>query len=842
MKNTAQGLISLLNSDDSRVLSYSIEELSKIVSTSWPLIIERIDRVFELSNNDSFPFRFQASKLVSMSCYYQGNFDIALEYALKSENSFDIHENSQFSEKIISFAIQKYIHCMSYCVSTTFSHRTLVEKCIKDLFDQGKLLQVICLSIECRLLSHVEMALKSRPSLVSNAIQIALGSVSDSQYRKELLLVLVEFSKDQCEEFRLSQLFYALEDSDSAAELLNYLCQTDDESKILLGYQIAFDLAENAHQEYRSKIIEKLPNCLDNVKTILTREFLLNQYMHFLFDRNYSDIHILVSLKDTFDTTKSFIHISVVLAYSYMYSGTADDNFFRTNTQWFTSARKWAQFTTAAALGAIHIGHLSDAINVLEHYITGDPPEHVLAGGLYALGLIYVNYIWKDNVIKIVTDRLRNSNSLVVQHGACLSLGLISMGSRNLGHCDLLRAILDKNRPEPGEAAGYALGMVMLGSGDKSMIDRLIKYANTTNSEKIMKGIAMGLGFIMYGREHQGNQLASELLSSRQPLLREGAAWITAMSYVGTSSSEALQRLLHIAVSDVSDHVRRAAVIGVGFVLSRRYKEVPSVLNLLAQSYHLHVRCGAALAIGIACAGTGFKDAIDVLKPLLEDSEDIVKQNAMMAMAMVMQQQSDARVPYAKEFRKYLRSMVSRKKSEIQSFGVCCAWGILNAGGRNVVISCNSLSGENSISATVGLALFSNHFFWHPLALMLPLSFHPTAIVGLDKDLNDVNWEMYSNEPKEFYSYPPPYESENPRVEIPLPVMLSISSKRAEPIIEQPLDLPEEDSPRDNHIIANKSRVTLSQIKSIDINYDRSYTPITGKVAHGFVMLKKNFQ
>ncbi|KAI5542350.1 regulation of protein catabolic process [Trichomonas vaginalis G3] len=46
-----------------------------------------------------------------------------------------------------------------------------------------------------------------------------------------------------------------------------------------------------------------------------------------------------------------------------------------------------------------------------------------------------------------------------------------------------------------------------------------------------------------------------------------------------------------------------------------------------------HVRAGAALAIGISCAGTGNSEAIEVLKPLLNDNEDAVTQNAMIAMA-----------------------------------------------------------------------------------------------------------------------------------------------------------------------------------------------------------------
>jgi 26S proteasome regulatory subunit N2 len=37
----------------------------------------------------------------------------------------------------------------------------------------------------------------------------------------------------------------------------------------------------------------------------------------------------------------------------------------------------------------------------------------------------------------------------------------------------------------------------------------------------------------------------------------------------------------------------------------RTPEQFPSVVNLLAESYNPHVRCGAAMALGLACAGTG---------------------------------------------------------------------------------------------------------------------------------------------------------------------------------------------------------------------------------------------
>ena len=108
-------------------------------------------------------------------------------------------------------------------------------------------------------------------------------------------------------------------------------------------------------------------------------------------------------------------------------------------------------------------------------------------------------------------------------------------------------------------------------------------------------------------------------------------------------------------MSDVSDDVRRAAVMSLGFLLfrcvlycvfklsqlkrtlcfsidrihslcntntkcagfniflicRRTPEQCPSVVSLLSESYNPHVRYGAAMALGIACSGTGLKVSRD---------------------------------------------------------------------------------------------------------------------------------------------------------------------------------------------------------------------------------------
>jgi 26S proteasome regulatory subunit N2 len=159
-------------------------------------------------------------------------------------------------------------------------------------------------------------------------------------------------------------------------------------------------------------------------------------------------------------------------------------------------------------------------------------------------------------------------------------------------------------------------------------------------------------------------------------------------------------------------------VTALGFILFRNSSQVPRVVQLLSESYNPNVRYGATLALGISCAGTGLEvsgtfsfitcdfadlhaaqDAIDLLEPMTKDTVDFVRQGDM-------------------------------------QFGAALAQGIIDAGGgRNVTISLQSKAGSNNAPAIVGVALFTQLWYWFPLAHLLSLAFTPTAIIGVNRDL-----------------------------------------------------------------------------------------------------------
>lgn len=72
----------------------------------------------------------------------------------------------------------------------------------------------------------------------------------------------------------------------------------------------------------------------------------------------------------------------------------------------------------------------------------------------------------------------------VVQHGACLGLGLAALGSNDEELFEDLKSVLYTDSAIAGEAAGYALGLLCVGSATDKATE-LLAYAHDTQHEKV---------------------------------------------------------------------------------------------------------------------------------------------------------------------------------------------------------------------------------------------------------------------------------------------------------------------------------------------------------------------
>jgi 26S proteasome regulatory subunit N2 len=199
--------------------------------------------------------------------------------------------------------------------------------------------------------------------------------------------------------------------------------------------------------------------------------------------------------------------------------------------------------------------------------------------------------------------------------------------------------------------------------------------------------------------------------------------------------------------------------MSLGFILFRKPSSVPRMVELLSESYNPHVRYGAAMALGISCAGTGLDEAIDLLEPMIKDPTDFVRQGALISLAMIMVQQNEVMNPKVASIRKTLKKIVSdRHEDAMTKFGCALALGIIDAGGRNCTIGLQTQTGNLNMAGIVGMAVFTQYWYWFPFTHFLSLSFTPTSMIGLDHDLQIPSFKFYSATRPSLFDYPPEQE------------------------------------------------------------------------------------
>lgn len=78
-----------------------------------------------------------------------------------------------------------------------------------------------------------------------------------------------------------------------------------------------------------------------------------------------------------------------------------------------------------------------------------------------------------------------------------------------------LKEILFTDSAVASEAAAYAMGLVMLGSGQQKATDEMLSYAHETQHEKIIRGLAIGVAFLYYGRQESADAVIETALKEK---------------------------------------------------------------------------------------------------------------------------------------------------------------------------------------------------------------------------------------------------------------------------------------------------------------------------------------
>uniref|UniRef100_A0A803LZB2 26S proteasome non-ATPase regulatory subunit 1 homolog n=1 Tax=Chenopodium quinoa TaxID=63459 RepID=A0A803LZB2_CHEQI len=777
-----------------------------------------------LYEDEEFSQRPLAGLVVSKVFYFLGELNDSLAYALGAGPLFDVSEDSDYVRTLLDKAIDEYASLRNKAAESKEEAvnidprleaivERMLEKCILD----GRYQQAMGMAIECRRLDKLEEAIMrsdNAPGSLSYCINVSHSYVSRRGYRQEVLRLLVRvYQKLPSPDYlSICQCLMFLDQPEVVAGILEKLLRAENLEDTLLSFQIAFDLVENEHQAFLLNVRDRLsrpkvsspevpisrepePSQTENtiasedvqmdegtrvsetvvgemdptearyaerltkIKGILSGETSIQLTLQFLYSHNKSDLLILKTIKQSVEMRNSVCHSATIYANAIMHAGTTVDTFLRENLDWLSRATNWAKFSATAGLGVIHRGHLQQGRSLMAPYLPqggagGGGSPYSEGGALYALGLIHANH--GEGIKQFLRDSLRSTNVEVIQHGACLGLGLAALGTADEDIFEDIKNVLYTDSAVAGEAAGISMGLLMVGTASEKAGEMLV-YAHETQHEKIIRGLALGIALTVYGREEEADTLIEQMTRDQDPILRYGGMYALALAYSGTSNNKAIRQLLHFAVSDIRK-------------------------ILLKQ----------ALAVGISCAGTGLSEAISLLEPLTSDVVDFVWQGALIAMAMVMVQITEAMDSRVGTFRRQLEKIILDKHEDTMSkMGAILASGILDAGGRNVTIRLLSKSKHDKITAVVGLAVFSQFWYWYPLIYFISLSFSPTAFVGLNYDLKVPKFEFLSHAKPSLFEYPKPTSVPTTTSAVKLPTAVLSTSAKAKARVKKETELKE---------------------------------------------------
>ncbi|CAO2200986.1 unnamed protein product [Urochloa humidicola] len=830
MVSSAGSLLAMLQEPAPELKLHALASLNTLVHAFWHEISTSVSSIESLYEDEEFDQRQLAALVASKVFFYLGELNDALSYALGAGALFDVSDDSDYAQTLLAKALDEYAAIRSKAAGEDKTMDPRLEAIVERMLDKcildGKYHQAMGMAVECRRLDKLEGAISQCDNIqgaLSYCINLSHQYVSHCEYRLEILGCLVKIYQTLPNPDYLSicQCLMFLNEPETVASILDKLI-SGSQDDALLAYQTAFDLAENENQAFLLNVRNHLdalssaraepesrpaantstepsadvqmgddmpngsaltvdPNKvahadrLTKIKNILSGETSIQLTLQFLYSHNRSDLLILKTIKQAVEMRNSVCHSATICSNAIMHAGTTVDTFLRENLEWLGRATNWSKFSATAGLGVIHRGHLQQGRALMAPYLPqngaiGSASPYSEGGALYALGLIHANH--GEGIKEFLRESLRNTSSEVVQHGACLGLGLSALGTADEEICEDIKNVLYTDSAVAGEAAGIGMGLLMVGTASDKATE-MLAYAHDTQHEKIIRGLALGIALTVYGREEEADTLIEQMTRDQDPILRYGGMYALALAYRGTANNKTIHQLLHFAVSDVSDDVRRTAVLALGFVLYNEPEQTPRIVSLLSESYNPHVRYGAALAVGISCAGTGLSEAISLLEPLTSDVVDFVRQGALIAMAMVMIQTNESYDSRVGAFRRKLEKIILDKHEDTMSkMGAILASGILDAGGRNVTIKLKSKSKHDRLTAVVGLAVFTQFWYWYPLTYFISLAFSPTALIGLNSDLKVPKFEFLSNAKPSLFDYPKPTTQQTATASVKVPTAI----------------------------------------------------------------------
>lgn len=508
---------------------------------------------------------------------------------------------------------------------------------------------------------------------------------------------------------------------------------------------------------------------------------------------NNSDKLIIKKIARKWSSKNSIWNNAMCCLLSSTLGGTGDVSIFEELKKSTEGVSYWSKYTFAASLGLLFPTKQSFGSEVSSIGLKDDGYAQggaLMASGLANFGAKLAEQDFEPNVQRIIDFNINANQSHdntssqhhmeeAVLHGQLFNMGFRYAFSRNQVLTEAIKGKIYQERAVQGEAAGYALGLVQAANLDLDLAEELINGATNNPHERIARASMFALALMGLQHESKVNGVYQRLIGERDAIIRFGAVGLLGMGYAGTSENSAISKLLKVAGTDLSNDVRRLAVICLALVLVKKPRSALKLFEMLSTSYNHSVRHAVGLAAGIVGAASHDISFIKLLETLLEDKTDYVRQAAAIGLGLVCQQATPALLKNVEKIRENLMTKIYKKhESSIAKMGYIFGLGLMGAGGGNWSLQMLTENGDLRLRAVVGVFLFAQYWYWFPTILGLGLALRPTYLIGATANLKvPKGFSFQLKAPKSHFEYYKTKAEEKSKKKNIGPVVLSMTKR-----------------------------------------------------------------
>lgn len=310
---------------------------------------------------------------------------------------------------------------------------------------------------------------------------------------------------------------------------------------------------------------------------------------------------------------------------------------------------------------------------------------------------------------------IKNKGEPAIKYGACLGLAL--SGIRTIGDplkSETYRLVKNTITTDSlaGEGAALSIGLLFTGTSSSHLLEDVSLLIQEIEYERIRKTLVLSLGLVFLGRKDDSVKIFDKLILEKNPGIRQGAVFLYSLAFVGTGDIFVSKKLLKILTIDPDDNVKKATVIGLGFVFFSKFESIEKIFLQLIEHYNPFVRYGVCFGLFLSSYKIFAIEKIQfLLEKLSKDKIDFVRQGAFIALGLTFFG-STSSIRRKKTKRILKKAIEENLENNISKFGSYIGSALIELSEQ---INLKKVNNERyTFNLILGLFLFLNYWTWIP--------------------------------------------------------------------------------------------------------------------------------